>query len=58
MTHEAPVHYCPICRTPVVPERLLIKPDHPQRRGAPPRPEWHCNECGRTFAPDYFDPQP
>ena len=51
-------HYCPGCHVPVVPERLLIKPDSLDRRRTIPRPEWHCNKCGRTFAPDYFDSVP
>ena len=50
-----PLHHCPHCRVPVVPERLLIKPDTRKGRAAPLRPEWHCNLCGRTFASDYFD---
>ncbi|WHZ16626.1 MAG: hypothetical protein OJF52_003476 [Nitrospira sp.] len=53
-----PVHYDPICHTPVVPERLLLNPRSVGCRITPAGPEWHCDQCGRTFAPDYFDAVP
>ena len=52
---KEPIHFCPHCRTAALPERLLLRPAPLQPRQVPLRPEWHCNQCGRTFAPDYFD---
>lgn len=49
---------CPHCRIPMRPEPQLIVPERRGRRPKNSGPEWHCDQCGRTFAPDYFDPIP
>lgn len=56
--NPVPLHYCPHCHTEVMPERRLITPHISGHRVTPKGPEWHCNSCGTTFAPDYFDEPP
>ena len=53
--NPVPQYYCPHCHKQVVPERRLIIPQIPGHKITPRGPEWHCNSCGTTFAPDYFD---
>lgn len=49
------IYHCPHCHTAVIVERASIHAKRPDDSHAAPRPEWHCNQCGTTFAPDYFD---
>jgi hypothetical protein len=54
-TAAIPSNRCPHCRTLVVAEPSLLLPSPSGLRSLSVRPEWHCNWCGKTFAPDYFD---
>jgi uncharacterized protein with PIN domain len=50
-----PIYHCPHCHTPLILERGSINAKLPADSHGVSRPEWHCNQCGTTFAPDYFD---